>query len=135
MKIKDQVVCQKIASEMEELGAKQDAWVSWLYYSHEDLYGLSEEEISKDIEFEWGLDCQLCHMVDYIKKYSAFSVAELGEILPEGHFSQKQGGSWACANSDNTLAVSNIYDCNSVYTEADARAKMWIWLKKEEMKE
>ena len=131
MKIEDQVVCQKIAREMEELGAKQDAWVSWIYYSSESLYGLSKEEISRDVEFEWGLDCLLCHQVAYIKKYSAFGVAELGEMLPEGYFSQKQGDSWGCANGDNTFGISNIYDCDCIYSEVDVRAKMWLYLNKE----
>ena len=49
MELEDQFVYQKIASEMKKLGAKQDSAVSWRYYSHEDLYGLSEEEISESI--------------------------------------------------------------------------------------
>ena len=89
MKKEDQEVCLELSREMEELGAEQDSWASWILYSHESLYGLSKEEIERDVEFKWGLDCLLCHEVDYIKKYSPPSVAELGEMLPYSTYSMR----------------------------------------------
>ena len=131
MKKEDQVVSLELAMLMEELGANQDAWVSWIYYSHEDIYGMSKEEISRDIEFEWGLDCQLCHNVDYSKKYSAFSVAELGEMLPFNYIALKHismerwfGVEFFMGGTAESIEIN-------ANTEADARAKVWLYLNKE----
>jgi len=118
MKIEDQVVSLELAREMKELGAEQDSlwywtWARWNEKGEWVLISLEERARIKK------------------ENFSAFTVAELGEKLPEGYFSQKQFGSWGCANSDNTFGISNVYDCDCIYSEAEVRAKMWIYLNKE----
>lgn len=145
MKKEDQVVSLEHAKEMEELGLKQDSLVSWIYYSHESLYGMSGEEIRRDVEFEWGLDCELCHNVEYIKKYAAPTVAELGEALKgeiiegDATITKRNHYYLDCGKieSEHTYYVRYIrHDTGDTFcithgnTEANARAKMWLHLRK-----
>ena len=65
---------------------------------------------------------------DYIL-YSAFTVAELGEMLPEYFISFfKQKSEWVCSTPINGVGEFEDYTVYS-NTEANARAKMLIWLK------
>lgn len=122
MKKEDQVVSIELAKEMEKLGIEQDSVWYWTGAEWND-------------EVEWVLIHQ--DERDRIRKeiFSAFTVAELGEMLPQGYW------------ESGKIAIDSIYFCSYVYdfeapdgyvdelkygnTEADARAKMWIYLKKE----
>jgi len=52
--------------------------------------------------------------------YSAFTVSELGELLPKDYYSQFNGDQWMCLKEAQRIEFAN--------TEANARAKMLIWL-------
>jgi hypothetical protein len=115
--LEKQVTSLELSKRLKELGIKQDSLWHWVYL---------ETEFCQD----WILvqeDGSLTAVYEN-KNYSAFTVAELGEMLPEGYYSQKERNSWGCADADNHLAVTNVYDCDKIYTEADARAKMLIYL-------
>jgi len=60
-------------------------------------------------------------------KFPAYTVAELGEMLPDGFYTTKKGSFWLSWHDEEGLfGVDGNYisDC----TEADARAKMLIRL-------
>lgn len=117
MKLEDQVCSLELAKKLKELGVKQEGLFSWYYL------GLSDAEFAicpaEDIQFPVA---------------SAFTVAELGEMLPKGLQTDDGparllGGfreQWACAYG----TFHRPFDFYIQYadTEADARAKMLIYL-------
>ena len=127
MKIEEQVVSIELAKEMKKLGAPQDSYFTWCEYGEyesEYLAPLSAAEISyKDNYF---IVVRVC---------AAFTVAEIGEMLPRGHW------------ESGAVALDTLFFCSweedwerpneetSIVkygkTEADARAEMWLYLKKE----
>ena len=52
--------------------------------------------------------------------YAAFTVAVLGEMLPEGYGSFRNPYGWVCDSDEDPSEMAD--------TEADARAKMLIYL-------
>jgi len=122
MKIEDQVVSLELAKKLKELGVNQESlW--WWRENEEGKYVLRTD---KNVLYG--------QTVRRIKQYSAFTVAELGEMLPweygtvkhiEGHFVSVKFG----------IGKGNYFfpDFGEDYfppklTEANARAKMLIYL-------
>jgi hypothetical protein len=100
MKLEDQVCSLELAKRLKELGVKQESLFYWV--SIQGKYFI-QYAIFVDSEYQSQLT------------YSAFTVAELGEGLPEKVLFNEVMG-------DKRL--SDFYDGN----EADARAKMRIYL-------
>lgn len=76
MKFEDQVCSLELAKRLKELGVKQE---SFFYYGRVEDTCFKEthhEVIIHRALWEWNEDCF------YYTDYSAFSVAELGEMLP-----------------------------------------------------
>jgi hypothetical protein len=93
MKIKGQVVSLDLSKELKELDVKQDSVWVWVKAPCRDR----------------GYECRLSWNIDlYIENYSAYSVAELGEMLP-GEISVKAG---------NTTTTPYFLDCGKIYSEA-----------------
>lgn len=137
MKLKEQVCSLKLAKQLKELGVKQKS----LFYWGDD---------------SWKKDCELTNKIKYhiyfrdapYKKGeynpdpSAFTVAELGEMLPHNRFNL---GEVECFLSVEIL--NNVWDvCYIKYgiyktiskrftdkSEANARAKMLIHLLKNKL--
>lgn len=122
MQIKDQVVSLELAKKLKELGVKQGEslfhWLSRPWGKEPFLYKFDEPgDAKKDDK-----DC-----------WSAFTVAELGEMLPCGVYSYKLGSGFrALADGELwsreggvTLDGRPFFDAEH---EADARAKMLIYL-------
>lgn len=125
MKIEDQVCSLELSVKLKELGIKQESIFVWEYYD-DQCYGVKYIPYaivpSSFNKFQW---------------YAAFTVAELGEILPinvpflddgEGDISfllsgKNPDGNWWV---NYTNGVSNI-------KEADARAEMLIHLIKNKL--
>lgn len=125
-------VCRfELSKQLKELRVKQESAFYWI----ERLSGyflVSAKELG---------DCSLQGAVNYccgdvIGIYSAFTVAELGEMLPV-HATLSNGKihwlrihktleGWVVGYFDNTMPLQFVAD-----TEADARAKMLIYLIKE----
>lgn len=117
-----QVSNLELSKRLKELNCKQESIFVW-GINQEDEYALCIKGSS-----DW----------EYLKNkpyYSAFTVAEFGEILPFGmktlhidtrlsyKYSKLKGGNWLCNNmvgSKKKLIYAN--------TEANARAKMVIYL-------
>jgi len=118
MELKDQVVSLELAKRLKALGVKQESLSYWLI----DKCG------SNNIMVAYlGYDKK---RINFYKEdedhdiYSAFSVAELGEILPlncQTHKSIDNKNEWCGFYGGNDL----IYRAK---TEADCRAKMLIYL-------
>lgn len=108
MELSSQVVSLEIAKKLKELGVKQDAYHSWCFIEAHNDYELDNGSCSN--------------------MYSAFTVAELGEMLPEKCFvTDKQDGKWW------NVKYLDPHDVSKNYTtahegEADARGKMLIYL-------
>ena len=108
MKLENQVVSLPLAQKMKELGFKQES-LFWWHGGLQIPYLVQRQNGSLTI--------------------SAYTVAELGEMLPDG-----------ISTSKNIQGMYEVYD-NETYkpvvmdfvakapTEADARAKMLIYLK------
>lgn len=153
MKLKNQEVSVGLAKEMKELGVKQDSQRYWVYYTRTSLAERDWKELcgtEDDMEeFELELDYNLCKRVAYIDRISAYTVAELGEMLPPYFVSYKtEYDGWQCESpwgfNDRYVIDSQKYQVyekvssaipqrlvQEAQTEADARAKMVIYLIKE----
>jgi hypothetical protein len=122
-------VSLEIAKELKKLGAEQDSLWVWIEAPYRHM----------------GYECRLSRDSDpYLENYSAYTVAELGEMLP-GEISEKIGSMTA---NPYFLECGKIDDEHSCYVryirhatgdticimhgskEVDTRAKMWISLKK-----
>jgi hypothetical protein len=126
MKLEDQVCSLELAQKLYELGVTQRAAFAWAYTSARPTPFLVLDDNRKDFGDGLGLSA------------TAFTVAELGEMLPH----QFYHGERHCVM---TIAKANPTQWNVIYrypfggghiqevgmtatTEADARAKMLIYL-------
>lgn len=107
MKLEKQVTSLEISKRLKELGVKQKSLFRYYGYPHGIILELNPDEY----------DC-----------LSAFTVAELGEMLPTLVSSWKQ-----TETTDGDIGFRVHYDDKKVKTciadtEADARGKMLIYL-------
>ncbi len=112
MKLEDQVCSLDLAKKLKELGVKQESYFRW--QPAVEINGIVDE---------WTLD------VSRFEPYcAAFTVAELGEMLPNGFSVKKMLG----ARFGDYYCYAKIGKSapflESAHTEADARAKMFIYL-------
>jgi hypothetical protein len=118
MTLEQQVCSLELAKRLKELGVKQESLFHW-----DPIWGVSDVE-------EW----QLLKRVDipslYAKtpdeNYSAFTVAEFGEMLPmmeeNWQNARYKDGKWFITNYVNTIPAAEAD------TEADARATTLVYL-------
>jgi hypothetical protein len=106
MQLEKQVCSLEFAKKLKELGVDQESIWFWA----------RQPAISGD----WTI-----HYFGNVRgerhKFSAFTVAELGEMLPDGYKTSRQNKNWI------TYAAFGGADI-SADTEADARAKMLVYL-------
>lgn len=126
MKVENQVCSLEHAKKLKELGVKQESLWWWIYNKIQDKWKLSItlSECVKAHPESW----------DYV---SAFTVAELGEMLPpevKASFSgelvitKQFDSSWFIEYSENLPIDCCMLHETHANTEANARAKMLIWL-------
>lgn len=125
MTLEQQVVSLELAKQLKELGVKQDSlFYWWLSFKFE-----KEEVYSKVMNHKPEQWEKLG--IDRIDVYSAFTVAELGEMLPQGFFTAKgkKFRGWF-SDTDNPFEwhEGDEYDPIDNKNEANLRAKMLIWL-------
>lgn len=131
MKLEDQVVSLELAKKLKELGFKQDSLFDWQRSWHDKPYKLNPggtwETLDKD------------------GRISAYTVAELGEMFKPGYgsFKNKEISKFSYKKSGTEVREQFEFVCFAPYTlgtpfkqptmsddkEADARAKMLIYLK------
>lgn len=120
MKLENQVCSLELAKRLKELGVKQDGVWSWKW-----------ENINETEYYE--LDIRLSDDFLRYKSISAFTVAELGEMLPcwgqqyESEESIYWKMPWKVECASGMKWYSEAYQ-GGHKTEADARAKMLIHL-------
>lgn len=139
MKLEQQVVSLELAKQLEELDIEQDSLFYWCSYTH-----FVEGEMVTD----WMLESKESMKVkglDVGLTYSAFTVAELGEMLPLHIMLGKLKLTMAKSHNYNgdfysvgyfplkdrdSLDINLQHDSAIFFerNEADARAKMLIWL-------
>lgn len=107
MELKDQVVNLEFARKLKALGVPQQSHCWHVIMNGTDLIACGERK--------WA-DC------------AAFTVAELGEMLPAGSSTMKVNGSWGCELVGRNLQACNTYQPDQKWSEADARARMLIYL-------
>lgn len=112
MKLEDQVTSLELSKKLKELGVKQDSLWYWMT-GHEKL-------VSKQY---FGEETML--KKDLLR--SAFTVAELGEMLPTP--APNDGGDIECVKFEDKWVITWPHGTwIEDKTEANARAKALIWL-------
>lgn len=115
MKLEQQIVSLELAQKLKELGVKQESY----FYHHFSEFGSSvilEGEEHLSIIDDTG------HRREFVGYVSAFTVAELGELLPKNvsfPIPQRENKGWLWRNENG----NNFTD-----TEANARALLLIHL-------
>ena len=128
MKLENQVTNLELSKKLERLGVKQESVWYWVRFDHGN----------KKVK-DWALlerkNCFNEEDTLHIDYVSAFTVAELGEMLPDGVKMLKN----CCSQESHKWTVSRfqprpniVFDTHRIEfeaeTEADARAKMLIYL-------
>ena len=129
MKLEQQVCSLELAKQLKDLRIIADSLYFWVWNDYNRAY------ITNSIMLVTGSAPDL-KQHEAREWYPAYTVAELGEMLPNGNYSFRYIGveKWAAGN--------NLYNYNANMqgkmvkvtekeskTEADARAKMLIYLK------
>ena len=137
MKLGQQVVSLSLAKTLKELGVVQESHFAW----YEELRdGEVQVELAAQNEIGPFRFRDLAPLTPGAQRrtfYAAFTVAELGDLLPAGYPSghtalDEPDKKWIChwyrtpkgAKEEDENKPSSTYAC----TEADARAKMLISL-------
>jgi hypothetical protein len=120
MKLEDQVVSLELAKKLKELGVKQESLFWW------NEFDLKDWEKEQGVE-PWSLDYQT-HNIPAYQSFSAYTVAELGEMLPVRITTGRRksyimGKQYYFCNLDGRLKHQE-----SANTEADARAQMLVYI-------
>ena len=137
MKLEDQVVSLELSKKLKELGVPQESLFWWAEYRHKINQPKFQWEVT-DSTYE-GDYCE------YKNKVSAYTVAELGEMLPlvvsqngEDHYlncfrpcqwieAQDKSLGWMIGYENGVFTHDEV-EIQEAPTEADARAKMLIYL-------
>lgn len=142
MELEKQVCSLELAEKLEELGVPQESYFYWnKHWKNPDKkesgfweleHGTNPSLLNKHADAAFGERVA----------FAAFTVAELGEMLPGGivsfkcnqyHFLNKEGKKWWCdfTPGGRPSDMTDLYEGNCFAdTEADARAKMLIYLLK-----
>ena len=109
MKLEQQVCSLELAKQLKELGFKQESLFWW-----QDCGDGTVELMYGKTDSNFGIPVQYY--------YPAYTVAELGEMLPLGYASWRNRKDFMCQDHLEELEIR-------AETEVDARAKMLIYLK------
>jgi hypothetical protein len=111
--LEKQVCSLDLAKRLKELGVKQESLFYW-------------EGLQVDVEkMRWRIN--KANKNHNSAKYSAFTIAELGEMLPDQVSSWRTGIEWICSH-DELAETGQAVPEQRTSTEADARAKMVCYL-------
>ncbi len=111
--INEQVVRLDLAKQLYAVGVQQDSYFYWTHYA--------DDEMLWYINTAWHVK-----QIEYAKIVSAFTVGELGILLPEWCTScRNPEGLWDCYAPAMYGEVPTVYNEDS---EANARAKLLLSL-------
>ena len=115
MELKEQVVSLALAKQLKEIGVQQESLHIWQQTTGDEWY------VNDSLLFDWGSEA-----------YPAYTVAELGELLPRCYISwatpQNGEAKWWCRRMEQHFVTHEETPTFMAATEADARAKMLIYL-------
>jgi hypothetical protein len=115
----DQVVSLELSKRLKELGVKQKSLFYWVDLIEPYIVPVITNSDKK-------IFTALTHDILPPTVFSAFTVAELGEMIPEWFDSLKRlSNDWVCRFYEKN---GDIYHHSFDQTEANARAKMLIYL-------
>lgn len=127
MKLEQQVTSRELSQKLKDLGVKQESLFYWHFTEYEDALVLFGDEHTSIVE-----EGKRHEFVGYV---SAFTVAELGEMLPlmldvDGFIvsweSTKKLNSWSVyLENGNYKKMSPEFKAD---TEAEARGLMLVYL-------
>lgn len=139
MKIEDQVCSLELSKRLKELGVKQESLIHWLNIQHCVHAKVKDNgwEVETDnngnviidkIDYRIELGNRFAYNIDKDNFWCAFTVAELGELLknptPNIILTYKINDLYKCATGCEDTILVEFEEEN----EADARAKMLIYL-------
>lgn len=120
MQLESQVCSLELSKRLKELGVKQESL--WWWVKHKNP---PKEYPSLN---KWSL-CGYESAKDIYEQYHAYTVAELGEMLPEWCFTYKASKyHFQCGKYQPEQGEMEFYGAYSGKTEANTRAKMLIHL-------
>jgi len=127
MKLENQVCSLELAKKLKELGVKQESlW--WWMICPDKTYQISN---AKSLGHKYWLEQHGEKWKDFPEEkisYSAFTVAELGEMLPKEYISANTSQGWAILLLEKVRKFQELVVLQIADTEANARAKMLIYL-------
>jgi len=112
MKIKEQVTSLELSKKLKGLGVKQESFIYW-----------TNNRVKRDYR-EYVLESGTPIITENC--YSAFTVAELGLLLPNYVCTYKDENDWFC--NPKFKQFTNFTSGVIADTEANARAKCLIYL-------
>jgi hypothetical protein len=135
MELKHQVCSLEYAKKLEKLSVKQESTFVWWY----------TETMTTDVKYfpdqdwetlEWCLKPRTSAMIDSGRDLAAFTVAELGEMLPaviqewKLECQKRPTGGWIVSYycDAKRFELKSVLACADADSEADARAKMLVSL-------
>ena len=134
MKLEQTVCAKELAKRLKELGCKQESLYWWVDFDYEaSIDGVlthfennNEWHVMNNDMVQWVLSNFEYKLKD-TNKYSAFTVAELGKMLPSHFVSWRvQESYYIC---EQLRSIKNRIDMSLFAdSEADARAKMMVYL-------
>lgn len=120
MKIEQQVTSLEISKKLKELGVKQESYFHW-YQGIQGIWSLGDTTDMMNGAVDVGRST-----APQFNSYSAFTVAELGEMLPSDFRFTTEIGNWVGGHV--RIGSFDIVDLFFADTEADARGKILIYL-------
>lgn len=133
MKLEQQVVSLELAKKLKELGVKQESLFVWV-----DKFPIFNPEIERLVSIREFKDRLAVSFLSeearhLVKTYSAFTVAELGEMLPWMVCKTPPFLYLRCEKDHHGWVVQYQFMNEEPFeeaedTEADARAKMLLYL-------
>ena len=118
MKLEDQVVSLNLAKQLKKFGLGEG-----IFFWCEDYHTGGATHYHLAFQGNGIPSCTA-----RVNTYPAFTVAELGELLPRGCQSVKSGDSWGCEWPEKHIEACNCYQPDVRWSEADARARTLIYL-------
>ena len=128
MLLEDQVCSLELAKKLKELGVKQDGL---FYYQNYPYHDGTDDNFLKIVEIESNNNSNnaIINTESYDedhKKYSAFTVSELGEMFPDSFATLREEGEWLGASDEKHSLAGKLKTRSK--NEADTRAKIIIYL-------
>jgi len=134
MELQQQVTNLELSKRMKELGFKQESLFYWIKTYDRFEKPILNHNLMRDMSIRGDLILNETPQTDHT--YPAYTVAELGEMLPSKVHDQYheiehkfECGCWKTAIANVVTGKWNLSETFIGETEADARAKMLIYLK------